>query len=65
MLVMVLRWFIWFIVMVIDVGGRLIGIRGWGIIIKGSFSFIKNIYILLLFCLNKTMKYGIYYLLKG
>lgn len=35
---MVLRWFIWLIAMVTDAGGRLTGIRGWGIIIKGSSS---------------------------
>ncbi len=35
-LAMVLRWFIWLIAMVTDAGGRLTGIRGWGIIINGS-----------------------------
>lgn len=36
MLAMVLRWFIWLIAIVTDAGGRLTGINGWGIIIKGS-----------------------------
>lgn len=38
MLAMVLRWFIWLIAIVTDAGGRLTGINGWGIIIKGSSS---------------------------
>lgn len=36
MLAMVLRWFIWLIAMVTDAGGRLTGIRGCDIIMKGS-----------------------------
>jgi hypothetical protein len=36
MLAMVLRWFIWLIAMVTEAGGKLHGIRGWGIIMKGS-----------------------------
>ena len=36
MLAMVLRWFIWLIAMVTEAGGRLTGINGWGIIMKGS-----------------------------
>lgn len=36
MLAMVLRWFIWLIAIVTEAGGRLTGISGWGIIIKGS-----------------------------
>lgn len=36
MLAMVLRWFIWLIAMVTEAGGRLTGIRGCGIIMKGS-----------------------------
>lgn len=36
MFAMVLRWFIWLIAMVTEAGGRLTGIRGCGIIIKGS-----------------------------
>lgn len=38
MLAMVLRWFIWLIAMVTEAGGRLTGIRGCGIIMKGSSS---------------------------
>lgn len=33
---MVLRWFIWLIAIVTEAGGRLTGIRGCGIIMKGS-----------------------------
>lgn len=36
MFAMVLRWFIWLIAMVTEAGGRLTGIRGCGIIMKGS-----------------------------
>lgn len=36
MLAMVLRWFIWLMAMVTEAGGRLTGIRGCGIIMKGS-----------------------------
>lgn len=36
MFAMVLRWFIWLIAMVTEAGGRLTGISGWGIIMKGS-----------------------------
>lgn len=35
MLAIVLRWFIWFIAMATDAGGKLTGSRGWGIIING------------------------------
>lgn len=38
----VLRWFIWFIAMATDAGGRLTGSRGWGIIMKGN-SNPKNV----------------------
>lgn len=36
MLAMVLRWFIWLIAMETEAGGKLTGIMGWGIIMKGS-----------------------------
>lgn len=36
MFAMVLRWFIWLIAMVTEAGGKLTGIRGCGIIMKGS-----------------------------
>lgn len=35
MLAMVLRWFIWFMAMATEAGGRLTGSRGCGIIMKG------------------------------
>lgn len=35
MLAMVLRWFIWDIAMATEAGGRPMGSRGWGIIMKG------------------------------
>lgn len=54
MFAMVLRWFIWLMAMVTDAGGRLTGMRGWGIIIKGSSSPVKNTHISPLHGANKT-----------
>lgn len=42
MLAMVLRWFIWLIAIVTEAGGRLTGISGWGIIIKGSSNPVRG-----------------------
>ena len=42
--------------MVTDAGGRLTGIRGWGIIIKGSSSPVKNTHVSSFLYSNRMMK---------